>query len=80
MVTLYEINKALEIKGQQKKSLEQLIPKDYHDFLPLFDKVIAKKLPPYRPNDHKMKLQEGFIPLFGPIYGLSREEPQVLTE
>jgi hypothetical protein len=41
-VTLYEINKALGIKDLQEKPLEEVIPKEYHEFLPLFSKVIAK--------------------------------------
>jgi predicted aspartyl protease len=69
-VTLYEINKALGIKDLQEKPLEEVIPKEYHEFLLLFSKVIAETLPPHRPYDHKIKLQEGFTPLFGPIYSL----------
>ena len=80
VVTLYEINKALEIKDLQEKLLNQLILKEYHEFLPLFDKVIAERLPPHRPYDHKITLQEGFTPPFGPIYSLSRQELQVLKE
>jgi hypothetical protein len=41
-VTLYEINKALEVKMLKEQLLEQLIPKEYHEFLPLFDKVITE--------------------------------------
>ena len=79
-ITLYEINKALGIKDLQEKPLEEVIPKEYHEFLPLFSKVIAEALLPHRPYDHKIKLQEGFTPMFGPIYSLSREELQVLKE
>jgi hypothetical protein len=79
-VTLYEINKALEIMDLQEKPLEQLIPKKYHEFLPLFAKVIAESLPLHRPYNHKITLQEGFTPPFGPIESLSREELQVLKE
>jgi hypothetical protein len=42
-VTLYEINKALEIKDLQEKPLEEVIPKKYHKFLPLFSKVVSEK-------------------------------------
>ena len=70
----------MELKDLQEKPLEQLIPKEYHEFLPLFDKVVAEKLPPHRLYDHKITLQEGFVPPFGPIYSLSREELQVLKE
>jgi hypothetical protein len=79
-VMLYEINKALGIKDLQEKPLEEVIPKEYHKFLPLFSKVIAETLPPHRPYDHKIRLQEGFIPLFGPIYSLLHNELEVLKE
>ena len=79
-ITLYKINKALGVKNLPEKSLEEVIPKEYHEFLPLFSKVIAETLPPHQPYDHKIKLQEGFTPAFGPIYSLSREELQVLKE
>jgi hypothetical protein len=79
-VTLYEINKALGNQDLQDKPLEEVIPKEYHEFLPLFSKVIAETLPPHRPYDHKIKLQEGFTPPFGPIYSLSQKELGVLKE
>jgi hypothetical protein len=34
VVTLYEINKALEVKDLQEKPMEQLIPEEYHEFCP----------------------------------------------
>jgi hypothetical protein len=61
-ITLYKINKALEIKDLQEKPLEEVIPTEYHQFLPLFSTVITETLPPHRPYDHKIKLQEGFTP------------------
>jgi hypothetical protein len=79
-VTLYKINKALKIKDIQQKPLQQLISKEYHEFLPLFDKVIAEKLPPHRPYNHKITLQQDFTPPFSPIYSVSREELQVLMD
>jgi hypothetical protein len=57
-VTLYEINKALGNKDLQEKHLEEVIRQEYHEFLPLFSKVITKTLPPDRLYDHKIKLQE----------------------
>ena len=79
-VTLYEINKALGTKDPQGKPLEEVIPKEYHKFPPLFSKVIAETLPLHRSYDHKIKLQDRFTPLFGPINSLYREELQVLKE
>jgi hypothetical protein len=80
MVTLYEINKALEIEDFQEKLQEQLIPKEYHEFLPLFDKVISEKLPSYQLYDHKIILRKSYTPSFRPIYSLSWEELQVLID
>jgi hypothetical protein len=79
-VTLCEINKALGIKDPQEKSLKEVIPKEYNEFLPPFSKVVVEMLPPQRPYDHKIKLQDGFTPLFRSIYSLSGDESQVLKE
>jgi hypothetical protein len=73
-ITLYEVNNALGIQDLQEQPLEEVIPKEYHEFLLLFSKVIAETLTPHRSYNHKMKLQEGFTPPFGPIYSLSRNE------
>ena len=80
MAILYNIIKVLEIKDLQAKSLVQLIPKENHEFFPLFDEVITGKLLPHRPCVHKIKLKEGFTPPFGPICSLSREKLQVLKK
>jgi hypothetical protein len=76
-VTLYVINKGLGVKDLQEQTLVEVIPKDYHKFLLLFSKVIAKTLPPHKPYNHKIKLQEGFTPPFRPIHSLSRDELEV---
>jgi hypothetical protein len=80
VITLYKINKVLEVKDLQEKPLEQLIPKEYHEFLPLFDKVIAERLALHRSYNYKITLQEGFTPSFEPISSLPREELQDLKE
>lgn len=60
-------------------SMEEL-PKEYHDFLDVFSKDKANKLPPRRPYDHVIPLQDKTIPPFGPIYSLSEKELSVLSE
>jgi len=66
--SLYDINKAIEVKDLKEKPLEEVIPKQYHEFLPLFSKVLADKLPPHRPNvDHEVRLKEGEVPSWGPL-------------
>ena len=56
------------------------MPKEYHEFLPLFLEAVAKALPPHRPYDHKISLREGFTPPFVPLYLLSKTELQALKE
>jgi len=60
--------------------LADYVPKEYHEFLPLFSEAVAKALPPHRPYDHKIPLREGFTPPFGPLYSLSKTELQALKE
>ena len=56
------------------------MPKDYHEYLPLFKKAVAEVLPLHRPYDHKIPLREGFTPPFGPLYFLSKLELQALCQ
>jgi hypothetical protein len=39
--SLYDINKAIEAKDLKEKLLEEVIPRQYHEFLPLFSTVLA---------------------------------------
>jgi len=78
---LYEINRALEPKKEVKQlDLVDYVPKEYHKFLPLFSEAVAKALPPHRPYDHKIPLQEGCTRPFGPLYSLFKTELQALEE
>ena len=81
-ISLHEINLALQPEEKPKKKLvlEEYIPKEYHDFLPLFSEALAKNLPPHRSYDHKIPLREGFTPPFGPLYPLSKTELETLKE
>jgi hypothetical protein len=78
---LYDINKAIEAKDLKEKPLEDVIPKQYHEFLPLFSKVLPDRIPPRRPNiNHEVRLKEGEIPSWGPLYKMSNEEFVVMKE
>src|SRR6266705_1362592 len=77
-LSLYEINKALNREAIKDLDLKEVVPEEYQDFLPLFDEVVARELPPHRPYDHTIPLQEGFVPPFGPIYSLNRVELEAL--
>jgi len=86
--TLFELDRALhnyENKDNNKPATEEnrikeLVPEDYHKFLPLFKKAVAEVLPPHRPYDHKIPLREEFTPPFGPLYSLSKLDLQALRQ
>jgi hypothetical protein len=79
VISLYEINKALD-QNKETNNILDIIPPEYHKFLPLFSEVEANKLPPHRPYNHQIPLKEGFTPPFGPIYSLSRIELEALKK
>ena len=56
------------------------VPLKYHEFCDVFRKSRANTLPTHQPYDLKIKLEDGAIPPFGPIYSLSPHELQTLRE
>ena len=57
-----------------------VIPKQYVRFKDLFDKTKADVLPLHQPYDHKIPLETGTSPPYGPIYGLSAVELTALRK
>jgi len=79
--SLYDINKAIVAKDLKECPLEKIVPKQYHEFLPLFSKILADRLPPHRPGTaHEVSLNEGEMPTTGPLYSMSRMQLVVLKE
>ncbi|SOV04612.1 uncharacterized protein UDID_17153 [Ustilago sp. UG-2017a] len=60
--------------------LPDIIPQEYHQYLDVFSRVKADKLPPPHTYDHQIPLEEGKSPPFGPIYSLSEHELKTLRE
>ncbi|SOV01837.1 uncharacterized protein UDID_18810 [Ustilago sp. UG-2017a] len=60
--------------------LPDIIPQEYHQYLDVFSRVKADKLPPHHTYDHQIPLEEGKSPPFGPIYSLSEHELKTLRE
>jgi len=56
------------------------VPSDYHEFVDVFDKGKASQLPPHRPYDLKIDLEEGSAPPLGTIYPLSPVELEALRK
>src|SRR5258708_15857771 len=56
------------------------IPIDYHKFHEVFSGIKADTLPPHRPYDLQISLEEGAKPFHSPIYSLSPPELTALQE
>ena len=59
------------------ETILSVVPSIYHDFLEVFSKAKASKLPERRPCNHSIELV-GPLPPVGPIYSLSNKESEVL--
>jgi hypothetical protein len=62
--------------NQKKPDLtpEQLVPREYHDYLDIFDEDKANRFPDTRPWDHKIEMKTGFEPKSFKTYNLTPEE------
>jgi len=61
-------------KKKKEISLEERIPKEYHDFLDVFDEKKADRFPEERVWDHKIEMKDGFIPKLFKNYNLTPAE------
>ncbi|MBW0541432.1 hypothetical protein O181_081147 [Austropuccinia psidii MF-1] len=62
-----------EEEPEEIETMRKVVPAAYHQYLDVFFKVKAEKLPPHRACDHNIKL-EGSLPPVGVIYSLSNKE------
>src|SRR5690606_4149475 len=72
--------KAFKNPDTDAPDLTTLVPAPYHDFLPLFQKSLADRLPPHCPYNHAIPFKEDLTPLFGPLYSLFYNELKALCE
>lgn len=56
------------------------LPEEYHDFADVFSKAKSTELPPHRPYDLKIDLEEGTSPPLGTVYSLSQVELAALRK
>ncbi|MBW0536994.1 hypothetical protein O181_076709 [Austropuccinia psidii MF-1] len=76
-------NSSLEQQWDEEKEPEDIetllkvVPPAYHNYLDVFSKVKAEKLPPHRACDLHIEL-EGLLPPVGVIYSLSKNESETL--
>ena len=78
-----DINKALrKLEAQSLAPDLTKLPPQYHQFLPVFDRREADKLPPLRGTgiDHNIELDSQAEPPWGPLYSMSKDELLVLRK
>ncbi|MBW0506881.1 hypothetical protein O181_046596 [Austropuccinia psidii MF-1] len=66
-----------EEEPEEIETVMMVFPSVYHQYLDVFSKVKADKLPPHRACDHYTEL-EGSLPPVGVIYSLSNQESDTL--
>jgi hypothetical protein len=72
---------ANDLTSNKLNNLCSQIPTDYHDFLDIFSKSKADKLPDFNLQfDHHINIEEGKHPPLGPIYSTSEVEAEALWD
>ncbi|MBW0569165.1 hypothetical protein O181_108880 [Austropuccinia psidii MF-1] len=66
-----------EEEPEEVETVMKVVPSVYHQYLDVFSKVKAEKLPPHCACDHHIEL-EGSLPPVGVIYSLSKQESDTL--
>ena len=59
---------------------QQLVPKEHHKYLDVFDEEKANRYPETRPWDHKIEMKPGFEPKSFKTYNLTQEEQSELDK
>ncbi|MBW0559125.1 hypothetical protein O181_098840 [Austropuccinia psidii MF-1] len=66
-----------EEEPEEIETVLKVVPPIYHQYLDVFSKVKAEKLPPHRACDHHIELK-GSLPPVGVIYSLSNQDSDTL--
>ncbi|MBW0532243.1 hypothetical protein O181_071958 [Austropuccinia psidii MF-1] len=66
-----------EEETEEIEAVMKVVPSIYHQYLDVFSKVKAEKLPPHPACDHHIEL-EGSLPQVGVMYSLSNQESDKL--
>jgi hypothetical protein len=77
-LSLYEINTVLAKEDDKKPNICTIVLPEYYNYLKIFEKANANKLPPHYPSDYTILLIDRFKLPFGPVYSLSHPELEEL--
>src|SRR5277367_1522755 len=69
-----------ENKKKEELTNEEIVPKEYHEYLDVFNEEKANRFPYTRPWDHKIELKEGFEPKSFKNYNLTPAEQTELDK
>ena len=62
-----------------EKTAEELVPKEYHQYLKVFSKEELERMPIRKTWDHMIELKETFKPKKGRLIPLSHEEQEEVS-
>jgi hypothetical protein len=65
---------------EKKKTLEEMIPVELHEYLNIFSKTATSRFPTEKPWDHKIEMKEGFVLKSFKAYSLTPEEERLMKE
>ena len=69
-----------EKRTKDKQQIRDLVPREYHDYITLFEEEERKDLPPHRHNDHKIELDPTKDIPNKKIYPMKEKELEELRE
>jgi hypothetical protein len=77
-ISIADVERALAPKKYTDPVIK--VPQEYHQHLEAFSRQASDRLPEHRQYDHRIVLEKGKEPPYGPLYGMSRNELRVLRE
>ncbi len=80
MIHLHEVEEQLRHEEKEPTDVLGKLPKTYHTFADVFDRKTAENLPPHRPYDHKIVLEDKLTMGHGPLYNMSGHQLQLVKE
>jgi hypothetical protein len=79
-VTAENLEDYLDGRDTKEVPTKGALHEEFKEFADFFSPKEAERLPPHRPYDHNIKLQDGRSLPFGPLYAMSRVELQTLKD
>jgi len=71
---MIEEKERIEEMRENHRKVEEIVPKQFYQWLKIFRKVESKRMPTRKPWDHAIDLRPDFVPRKERIYLLSRIE------